>query len=111
MATSFLTNLSEEEFKDFLKQAISEALAGQNKPSDRNLPDILDVKQAAAYLKLKVCTLYEKTSLKQIPHFKKGNKLFFVQTELLKWVQDGKVSTQAELQGRAATYTLKKRGR
>jgi excisionase family DNA binding protein len=109
MALSFLTNLNEEEFKHFLKQAISEVLKEQNKQTNQNLPEILDIKQAAAYLNLKVCTLYEKTSLKQIPHFKKGNKLFFVQAELLKWVQDGKVSTLNEIQGRAATYTMKKR--
>ena len=111
MATHFLTNLNEEEFKDFLKQAISEVLNGQIKPIKENLPDILDIKQAAAYLKLKVNTIYEKTSLKLIPHFKKGGKLLFVREELLKWVQEGRVSTLVEIQTQAANYDMKKRKR
>ena len=109
MATTFLTNLNEEEFKDFLKQAISEVLKGQTNQTRENLPDILDIKQAAAYLKLKVNTLYEKTSLKLVPHFKKGGKLLFVREELLKWVREGKVNTLSELQTQAVNYDIKKR--
>ncbi len=111
MALSFLTNLSEEEFKHFLQEAISLALNGQNKQMQESLPDILDIKQAASYLKLKVNTLYEKTSLKLIPHFKKGGKLLFVREELLKWVREGKVNTISELQAQAVTYDLKKHKR
>lgn len=111
MALSFLTNLSEEEFKHFLQEAISLALNGQNKQIQESLPDILDIKQAASYLKLKVNTLYEKTSLKLIPHFKKGGKLLFVREELLKWVREGKVNTLSELQAQAANYDIKKRNR
>ena len=109
MALSFLTNLSEEEFKHFLQEAISLALNGQNKQIQESLPDILDIKQAASYLKLKVNTLYEKTSLKLIPHFKKGGKLLFVREELLKWVREGKVNTLSELQAQAVNYDTKKR--
>ena len=111
MALSFLTNLSEEEFKDFLKQAISEALNGQNsKGASESLPEIMDIRQASAYLKLKVNTLYEKTAQKLIPHFKKGGKLLFVREELLRWVREGKVSTVAELRFQAASYDNKKHG-
>lgn len=109
MAVSFLTNLSEEEFKQFLKLAIGEAMKEQGKQSNESPLDILNIQQAATYLNLKVCTLYEKTSLKIIPHFKKGNKLFFVQADLLKWVQEGKVSTQSEIQTMAVNYLTKKR--
>ena len=85
------------------------ALNGQNKQIQESLPDILDIKQAASYLKLKVNTLYEKTSLKLIPHFKKGGKLLFVREELLKWVREGKVNTLSELQAQAVNYDTKKR--
>ena len=111
MATSFLTNLSEEEFKDFLKNAISEIMLGLSTQVKQNLPDILDIKQASEYLKLKVNTIYEKTSQKLIPHFKKGHKLFFVREELLKWVMAGKVNTFEELQTQAANYEFKKHRR
>jgi excisionase family DNA binding protein len=70
--------------------------------------DILDIKQASDFLRLKLNTLYEKTSQKIIPHFKKGNKLYFNRAELQAWVEDGKVKTTAELQGEASSYTLHK---
>jgi excisionase family DNA binding protein len=108
MAISFLTNLSEEDFKVFLKQALTEILGTNTSTSKPDLPDVLDVKQAADFLRLKVSTLYEKTSQKNIPHFKKGNKLYFEKSELQKWVQEGKVKTTYEIQGEAASYTLGK---
>lgn len=106
MSISFLTTLSEEEFKAFLKKCVQEVLQ-ENLPLLQNqkiLPDILDIKQAATFLKLKITTLYEKTSRKLIPHFKKGNKLYFKRPELEQWIGKGKVKTQEELGSDAITY-------
>ncbi len=108
MAISFLTNLTEAEFKQFLRESLLEIineLGINSKPETR---DILDVKQASDFLRLKLTTLYEKTSQKIIPHFKKGNKLYFNRNELQKWVTDGKVKTTDELQSEASSYTLHK---
>jgi excisionase family DNA binding protein len=109
MAVSFLTNLNEEEFKLFLKQALSEIIGEGFTNSRPNIPEILDVKQASDFLRLKITTLYEKTSEKTIPHFKKGNKLYFKRDELDTWVQEGKVSTANEIESQAATYNMHKR--
>ncbi len=109
MALSFLTNLNEEEFKNFLKEALSEIIGEGLTQVKNNIPEILDVKQAAEYLRLKITTLYEKTSEKTIPHFKKGNKLYFKRDELQEWVLGGKVSTHEELQSQAASYTMRKK--
>ncbi len=106
MAVSFLTNLNEEEFKTFLKSAITEIIGGTIPFSKPSLPDIFDVRQAADFLRLKLTTLYEKTSRKIIPHFKKGNKLYFNRSELQAWVQEGKVKTVDELQSQAVSYTM-----
>jgi excisionase family DNA binding protein len=108
MATSFLTNLNEEEFKAFLKESLTEILEEYFNKSHSKVPEILDIKQAAEFLKLQVTTLYEKTSQKTIPHFKKGNKLYFQRDELQGWLAQGKVKTAEELRGEAATYTLNK---
>jgi excisionase family DNA binding protein len=102
---TFFTNLNEQEFKEFLKQSLRDVLnETQNRVSD--LPHILDIKQAAEFLKLKITTLYEKTSRKQIPHFKKGNKLYFNHTELEEWIMHGKVKTNKEIESNALTHLL-----
>ncbi|MBI3134212.1 MAG: helix-turn-helix domain-containing protein [Bacteroidetes bacterium] len=106
MTVSFLTNLDEKEFKEFLKQALREVLnEGITKPAE-SLPEILDIKQAAKYLRLKLTTLYEKTSRKLIPHFKKGNRLYFQLADLQSWIREGKVKTAEQISGDAATYAL-----
>ena len=106
MSVQFLTNISSQEFKEFLKDALKEILSEQLGAVKQQLPEILDIHQASEYLKLKIATLYEKTSRKQIPHFKKGNKLYFYLSELQNWIKQGKVKTQDEIESEAVTFTL-----
>ena len=106
MSIQFLTNISEQEFKELLKDALKEALQGQLGALKQQLPDILDVHEASDFLKLKVTTLYEKTCHKPIPHFKKGNKLYFHLSELQEWIKEGKVKTHEEISCEAKTYTM-----
>ena len=68
---------------------------------------MLNAKEAAAYLGIKLSTLYEKTSGKQIPHVKQGNKVFFYVAELKQWRSKGRVKTMDELQDEAATYAIR----
>ena len=105
MNTSMLTSFTEQEFKDFLKSAIKEVLIEelQLKPAQ---PSTLSINEAAKFLKLKITTLYEKTSRKLIPHFKKGNKLYFNQGELEDWIKKGKVKTASEIESEAAAFLL-----
>jgi excisionase family DNA binding protein len=106
MSVQFLTNISEQEFKKFLKDALKEILGDELGAMKKQFPDILTVQQAADFLKLKIATLYEKTSRKLIPHFKKGNKLYFHLSELQDWIQKGKVKTHEEIECEAKTYTM-----
>jgi excisionase family DNA binding protein len=109
MSIQFLTNISEQEFKEFLKDALKETFGEKLSALKDELPEILDVKQAAQFLKLKLATLYEKTSRKLIPHFKKGNKLYFHLSELRDWINKGKVKTFEEIESEAVTFTLTKK--
>jgi excisionase family DNA binding protein len=106
MSIQFLTNISEQEFKEFLKGALKEILSENLSALQPQLPEILNVQQASEFLKLKVTTLYEKTSRKTIPHLKKGNKLYFHRSELEAWVKEGKVKTREEIEAEAITFTL-----
>jgi len=111
MPVAFLTSLTEEEFKNFLKQAITEVLADQNINNQSAVPELLDIKQAADFLKLKVTTLYEKTSQKSIPHIKKGNKLYFNRSTLIEWLNSGKIKTSQEISIEATNYLMSRKSR
>jgi len=110
MEPIFLTNLNKDEFTALLKETITQVLNDNHKAVELHAPQILNVKQAAEFLHLEVATLYEKTSRKLIPHFKKGNKLYFNSKELEMWIQQGKVKTVNEIGIEATNYLLKKRG-
>lgn len=98
-----MTTLSKDEYKEFLKETFREVLK-ENSPGNSRFPEILDIQQASEFLRLKMNTLYEKTSRKLIPHFKKGNKLYFNRTELEAWIQEGKVKMKNEIEAQAITY-------
>ena len=109
MAIQFITHITEQEFKEFLKDALKEILGDKLGSIPEQQPEIMDVQQAAQFLKMKTATLYEKTSRKQIPHFKKGNKLYFHHSALQQWIKQGKVKTNDEIGSEAITYTLNRK--
>ena len=103
---TILTNLNELEFKELLRQSVRDVLQENQSNRRPEPPDVLDIKAAAEFLKLKVSTLYEKTSYKQIPHFKKGNKLYFHRAELEAWIKSGRVKTRADIEGEALSHLM-----
>lgn len=64
----------------------------------------LDLSEAALYTGFTEQHLYRLTSGKQIPHYKKGRKLYFSKAELDEWLQAARVASEAELNSQAATY-------
>lgn len=59
-------------------------------------PEEMNIREAALYLKSTVDTLYQMTSQRQIPHYKRGRRLIFIQSELKRW-RLSKVFTNDEL--------------
>lgn len=57
----------------------------------------LDVKEAGELLRLSVQTVYGLVHTRQIPHSKKGNRLYFKKSELQQWMQEGRRKTIAEI--------------
>jgi excisionase family DNA binding protein len=65
-------------------------------------PEEMNIREAALFLKSTVDTLYQMTSQRQIPHYKRGRRLIFIQSELKRW-RLSKVFTNAELDTLSAT--------
>lgn len=56
--------------------------------------EILDLEEAAKYLKLKRSALYRLTSEKKIPHFKLQAKLRFSKEQLNFWLSEKRVEAE-----------------
>ncbi len=54
-------------------------------------PAPLTVPEAAAFLHLSVPTIYKLTSRSEIPHFKRGKRCYFTDSDLREWIQRNRV--------------------
>ncbi|SMO71747.1 DNA binding domain-containing protein, excisionase family [Chryseobacterium rhizoplanae] len=59
--------------------------------------DYIGAKEACRLLKLSLPTLYTKVCHRELPFYKKGNRLHFSRTELLDWIKEGKKKSITEI--------------
>ncbi|WP_339651155.1 helix-turn-helix domain-containing protein [uncultured Maribacter sp.] len=59
--------------------------------------DLLDVKQASKFLKQSEGTLYNNALKGTIPSYKKFGKRYFLKSELLEWIKNGKHKTRGQI--------------
>ncbi len=71
--------------------------------------EILTVAQSAEFLSLKVATIYSLISRREIPHFKKGKRVYFFKQELIDYLKEGRKKTNTELEAEATIYVANKK--
>lgn len=76
------------------------------KPADR----YLNLNEAAAFLNLKPSSIYNKTASRELPHIKRGNRLYFLESDLREYLNGGRQMTKEEVEAAAATYCNEKSG-
>lgn len=67
--------------------------------------DTLTLEECAMMTGYSTQSLYAFTSKRLIPHFKRGNYLFFSKQEIEKWLQSNRVPTVEETSSIGTTYT------
>jgi hypothetical protein len=77
-------------------KSLLESLHLQTPPSPPE-EDLTDVKGAAKILNKAKSSVYNGTSKNEIPHFKRGKKLYFSKAALLQYIKGGKKLTNKEL--------------
>lgn len=64
-------------------------------------PERMSVKEVAAYLNIAVPTVYGLVYRREIPHEKRGKRLYFPSKEINEWLQLGKRKTIDEINANA----------
>lgn len=85
-------------------QALSEKLDRIEQLTIISSKTVLDLSEAAVFTGYSESHLYNLTSKKGIPHYKKNRKLFFKKAELEDWLLERQVKTDKEIESKAATY-------
>lgn len=81
----------------FEKVESIEKLVLNLKPAESGSNDLLNVEEAAVFLKISEASLYTKVSRKEIPFSKPGKRLYFSRAELQEWVNSSKYKTSREI--------------
>ena len=86
------------EFKQVRKSPGEKKQHAEHISIDQNI-EILDLNQAAEFLKLKPSYMYSLIHQKRIPYCKpNGKRVYFIKSELIKWIMGSKVRTTDELE-------------
>jgi excisionase family DNA binding protein len=106
----FIFQMTKEEFKTLLKKSLLEVVAELKLQNDSE-DQLMTTQQAAAFLNLTLASVYDKTSQKLIPHYKQGKKIMFKKSELVAWIESGKISTMDDIEAETKRYFKESRFR
>lgn len=87
---------------------ISQVKDTKGKQRRLDYPEEMNAQEAAEYLNTTIKNLYQLTSSRSVPHYKRGRKLMFKKAELTNWRLE-KVSSSDELKGLAADRAIRKK--
>ncbi len=111
MQLTFLTSMNRDQLKEFfagiIREVISEGQSRLAKATGNLNPDdeqMVNIAEAARITGLAVNTIYDKTYHRNIPHYKKGKRIYFRKSELLAWIGKGRMMTQEEIDAKAVSY-------
>lgn len=88
-----LDEIIKESVREVVREEIQAALASFQQQSQPN--KVMRVKEAAAYLNIAVCRMYELAKNPQFPVIREGRKLLFLQKDLEAWLEVQKARTNA----------------
>lgn len=71
---------------------------------------VLTIEECALFTGLAKSTLYDKTSKRQIPHYKpRDGKIYFKKTEIENWLLQNKKASNKEIDEKAEAYVRRKK--
>lgn len=100
---------SKEELQALIIDAIGAGLERhQDLSPSEPLPVVLDIDAFCAYTGLSKQTVYRKTRKGEVPHSKRGKRLYFDKKEVDEWLLANKISTKT-INEQAEAYFKKRR--
>ena len=94
---------------DWITNQINEISSHLALSGTRPAKRILSINEAAEFLGIAKQTIYGYTMLRNIPHYKIGRKLCFVESELTEWVLSNKRKTHLEIANEPRPHRSKRK--
>ncbi|RLJ60774.1 AlpA family transcriptional regulator [Lacinutrix venerupis] len=96
-----------ETLLDQLVDKLVNKIANSSQNHQNDSEELLDVTQTSQLIKLTKPTLYGLVHKNKIPFYKKGKKLYFYKSEILKWIDSGRSTSESDLEQVANNYIFK----
>lgn len=81
------------------------------KPAEAGSEDLLNLEEAAKFLKISEASLYTKVSRKEVPFSKPGKRLYFSRAALQQWVIDASYKTAKDIHNQLGNSRSKYRSK
>jgi excisionase family DNA binding protein len=98
------------DLEDIINSTVKKAVEESKSESSKRDQDFLNIVEAAEFLNLAQQTIYGLTSKREIPFFKRGKKLYFRESELVAWLEQGRRKTKTEMVNTPYGFGFKKKG-
>lgn len=95
-------NFPTSQLEILIKKWVKEVIEEIPEPTNEKL---FGIKEAQVFTGLSKQTIYNKVSNREIPHQRKGGRLYFSSTELSEWIKSGKRKTNHEIKSDASLYS------
>ncbi|MHA7101253.1 helix-turn-helix domain-containing protein [Roseivirga pacifica] len=105
-----ITQITKDELEELIQRVLVESLE-KAKPNTELLESqkgLLNIEEASDFLSLKVPTLYQKVSKREIPFLKRSKRLYFKREDLIQYLEKGRVKSVSEIQEEADNHFKKK---
>lgn len=100
-----IIQITPDELQTLIKRAVQSALSNLelvNKDEEQ----LMTIKEAASFLNLTVTTIYSKVSRRELPVNKQRGRLYFLKSELMDYIKQGRRATNDEIDIEASDYLL-----
>ena len=94
MSDLILSPIRLNELEALIEKSVRKAIVSHKQET---LEKLFSITEAAEFLSLAPQTLYGFTSKRLIPFMKRGKRLYFKESELLMWIEQGKRKTSSEI--------------
>jgi len=105
-----LTSFPLRQLTAMISVAVNEALKNYHRQPaqpEQQVDQLLNIKDAAKFLNLKVPTIYSKVSKGELPVMKRSNRLYFSKNELMQYLREGRKKSNSEIEAEANNYLNK----
>jgi len=92
-----------------VRQALSESVVSQKQQTTTDTPQYLGVKETAKFLNLAPQTIYQLVCAGKLKNYKRNKRLYFLQSDLQNFIQQGERKTLVELAIESQNYLKTKK--